>query len=130
MEEFDSLEKAGPDGGTRSSTSSAEPNRPGEPSRDRRTGEEGRAGRRRKASVKRNRLIEPSGGTHTVNRELGGHRRAPAGIMGYVPNLPPAPDGTPGTVGLVIGACQHLLEIERSFRMARSDPQARPVCSQ
>ena len=37
------------------------------------------------------------------------------------------PDGTPVTAGLVIGAYHQLFEIERPFRMAKSDLQARPV---
>ncbi len=79
------------------------------------------------APVKRNRFIQLSGGSKTVNRELEAKARALAGIKGYVTNLRACPDGTPVTAGFVIGAYHQLFEIERSFRMAKSDLQARPV---
>jgi hypothetical protein len=62
-----------------------------------------------------------------VNRELEEKARALAGIKGYVTNLRACPDGTPVTADFVIGAYHRLFEIERSFRMAKSDLQARPV---
>ncbi len=78
--------------------------------------------------VKRNRFIRLSGGTRTVNRELEQKARALAGLKGYVTNLRACPDGTPVTAEFVIGACHQLFQIENSFRMAKSDLQARPVC--
>jgi hypothetical protein len=80
-----------------------------------------------KAAVKRNRFIQLSGGTKSVNRELEAKARALAGIKGYVTNLAACPDGTPVTAEFVIGAYHQLFEIERSFRMSKSDLQARPV---
>jgi hypothetical protein len=80
-----------------------------------------------KAPVKRNRFIQLSRGTRSVNRELEEKARAQAGIKGYVTNLAGCPDGTPVTADFVIGAYPRLFEIERSFRMAKSDLQARPV---
>ena len=80
-----------------------------------------------KAPIKRNRFIQLSDGTHTVNRELEAKARALAGIKGYITNLAACPDGTSVTAGFVIGAYHRLFEIERSFRMAKSDLQARPV---
>jgi DDE family transposase len=80
-----------------------------------------------KAPIKRNRFIQLSDGTHTVNRELEAKARALAGIKGYITNLAACPDGTPVTADFVIGAYHRLFEIERSFRMAKSDLQARPV---
>ena len=62
-----------------------------------------------------------------MNRELEEKARALAGIKGYVTNLRACPDGTPVTADFVIGAYHRLFEIERSFRMAKSDLQARPV---
>jgi DDE family transposase len=79
------------------------------------------------APVKRNRFIQLSGGTKSVNRELETKARALAGIKGYITNLAACPDGTPVTAEFVIGAYHRLSEIERSFRMAKSDLQARPV---
>jgi hypothetical protein len=77
--------------------------------------------------VKRNRFIRLSGGTRTVNRELEAKARALAGLKGYLTNLRACPDGTPVTAEFVIGAYHQLFQIEKSFRMAKSDLQARPV---
>jgi hypothetical protein len=79
------------------------------------------------APVKRNRFIQLSGGTRSVNRELAAKARDLAGIKGYITNLAACPDGTPVTAEFVIGAYHQLFEIERSFRMAKSDLQARPI---
>jgi hypothetical protein len=62
-----------------------------------------------------------------VNRALEAKARALAGIKGYVTNLAACPDATPVTAEFVIGSYHQLFQIERSFRMAKSDPQARPV---
>ncbi len=78
--------------------------------------------------MKRNRFIQLSGGTKSVNRELEEKARALAGLKGYVTNLRACPDGTPVTAEFVIGAYHHLFQIEKSFRMAESDLQARPIC--
>jgi Transposase DDE domain len=80
-----------------------------------------------KAPVKRNRFIQLSEGTHTVNRELEAKARALAGIKGYITNLAACPDGAPVTAEFVIGAYHRLFEIEKSFRMSKHDLQARPI---
>ena len=80
-----------------------------------------------KTPVKRNRFVQLSGGTRKVNRELEEKARALAGLKGYVTNLRACPDGTPVTAEFVIGAYHQLFQIEKSFRMAKSDLQARPV---
>jgi len=80
-----------------------------------------------KAPVKRNRFIQLDGGTRSVNRELEEKARALAGLKGYITNLAACPDGTPVTAEFVIGAYHQLFEIEKSFRMAKSDLQARPI---
>jgi hypothetical protein len=80
-----------------------------------------------KTPVKRNRFVQLSGGTKSVNRELEDKARALAGIKGYVTNLAACPDGTPVTAEFVIGAYHQLFEVEKSFRMAKSDLQARPI---
>jgi hypothetical protein len=77
--------------------------------------------------VKRNRFISLAGGQHSVNRELEAKARALAGLKGYTTNLAACPDGTPVTAEFVIGAYHRLFQIEKSFRMAKSDLQARPV---
>jgi Transposase DDE domain len=79
------------------------------------------------APVKRNRFIQLSGGTRSVNRGLEDKARALAGIKGYVTNLQACPDGTPVTADFVISAYHQLFQIEKSFRMAKSDLQARPI---
>jgi transposase len=73
-----------------------------------------------KASVKRNRFISLTGGTKKVNRELETKARAPAGIKGYVTNLDAGPE-------FVIDAYHRLFNIEKSFRMSKSDLAARPI---
>jgi Transposase DDE domain len=80
-----------------------------------------------KTPVKRNRFVQLSGGTKSVNRELEDKARSLAGIKGYVTNLAACPDGTPVTPEFVTGAYHQLFEIEKSFRMAKSDLQARPI---
>jgi Transposase DDE domain len=80
-----------------------------------------------KVPVKRNRFIQLSGGTRSVNRELEEKARALAGLKGYVTNPRACPDGTPVTAEFVIGAYHQLFQIEKSFRMAKSDLQARPI---
>jgi hypothetical protein len=50
-----------------------------------------------KVLVKRNRFIQLSGATKTVNRELEAKTRALAGLKGYITNLRACPDGTPVT---------------------------------
>jgi len=80
-----------------------------------------------KAPIKRNRFIQLSEGTHRVNRELEAKARALAGIKGYITNLQACPDGTLIIAEFVIGAYHRLFEIEKSFRMSKSDLQARPI---
>jgi transposase len=80
-----------------------------------------------KVAVKRNRFVQLSGGTKSVNRSLEAKARAVAGLKGYVTNLAACPDGTPITAEFVIGAYHRLIEVEKSFRMSKHDLQARPI---
>jgi hypothetical protein len=74
-----------------------------------------------KTAVKRNRFVKLTGAAKAVNRELEAKARALAGIKGYVTNIAdPASEQ-------VIGAYQRLFQIEKSFRMAKSDLAARPI---
>jgi Transposase DDE domain len=74
-----------------------------------------------KTPVKRNRYVRLTGATKTVNRTLEAKNRALAGIKGYITNLPnPEPHQ-------VINAYSHLLQVEKSFRMSKSDLAARPI---
>jgi hypothetical protein len=68
-----------------------------------------------------------AGGTRSVNRELEEKARSLAGLKGYVTNLPACPDETAVTAEFMIGAYHQLFQIEKSFRMAKSDLQARPI---
>jgi transposase len=70
--------------------------------------------------VKRNRFVRITGGTKKVNRELEVKARALAGIKGYVTNLDAEP-------AFVIDAYHRLFNIEKSFRMSKSDLAARPI---
>lgn len=71
--------------------------------------------------VKRNRYVRLTGATKSVNRTLETNNRALAGIKGYITNLPnPEPEQ-------VIGAYSRLLQVEKSFRMSKSDLAARPI---
>lgn len=74
-----------------------------------------------KIAVKRNRFVKLAGATKSVNRGLETKARALAGIKGYVTNIA---DPTPE---FVIGSYRRLLQIEKSFRMAKSDLAARPI---
>jgi hypothetical protein len=73
------------------------------------------------AAVKRNRFVQLSGGTRSVNRDLEAKARALAGLKGYVTNLEsPTPE-------FVMGAYHQLWQIENSFRMSKTDLRARPI---
>jgi hypothetical protein len=80
-----------------------------------------------KAPVKRNRFIQLSAGTTSINRELEAKARALAGLKGYATNLTACPDGTPGHRGLRHRLLPSALPDRESFRMAKSDLQARPI---
>ena len=74
-----------------------------------------------KAPVKRNRFTALTGAQKSVNRELEAKARTLAGWKGYITNL-----ATP-TPEYVIGAYHQLWQVEKSFRMSKSDLKARPV---
>jgi transposase len=71
--------------------------------------------------VKRNRFVQLSGGTKSINRQLEAKARTLAGLKGYITNLD-AP-----TAEYVMGAYHQLWQIEKSFRMSKSDLRARPI---
>jgi hypothetical protein len=80
-----------------------------------------------KVAVKRNRFIQLTGATKSVNRTLEAKARTLAGWKGYVTNLAACPDRTPITAPFVIDAYHRLFAIEKSFRMSKHDLQARPI---
>ena len=73
------------------------------------------------AAVKRNRFVQLTGGSRSVNRDLEAKARSLAGLKGYVTNLE-AP-----TAEYVMGAYHQLWQIEKSFRMSKRDLRARPI---
>ena len=73
------------------------------------------------APVKRNRYIQLSGATKSVNRQLEAKTRALAGWKGYTTNLVGQP------AQFVIDAYHQLWRIEKAFRMSKHDLQARPI---
>jgi hypothetical protein len=76
---------------------------------------------RGEAAIKRNRFVQLTGGSKSVNRDLEAKARALAGLKGYITNLEaPTPE-------FVMGAYHQLWQIEKSFRMSKSDLRARPI---
>lgn len=74
-----------------------------------------------KTPVKRNRFVTLTGATKSVNRDLEAKARTLAGWKGYITNLEtPTPE-------FVIGAYHQLWQVEKSFRMSKSDLKARPI---
>jgi hypothetical protein len=73
------------------------------------------------APVKRNRYIQLSGATKSVNRTLEAKTRALAGWKGYTTNL------TTQSSAFVIDAYHQLWRIEKASRMSKHDLQARPI---
>jgi hypothetical protein len=73
------------------------------------------------APVKRNRYIQLSGATKSVNRTLEAKTRALAGWKGYTTNLVGQP------ASFTIDAYHQLWRIEKAFRMSKHDLQARPI---
>ena len=61
--------------------------------------------------VKRNRFVQLSGGTKSVNRTLDAKARALAGLKRYIANLAACPDGTPVTADFVIGSYHRLFNL-------------------
>ena len=79
------------------------------------------------APVKRNRFIALDGAVKSVNRELEARAWDLAGLKGYRTNPAACPDGPPVTADFVIGSYHELWNIEKSFRMSKSDLRARPI---
>lgn len=74
-----------------------------------------------RTTPKRNRFLQVKEATTSINRTLEAKARALAGWKGYITNLPdPSPD-------FVINAYHQLWQIEKSFRMSKSDLAARPI---
>jgi hypothetical protein len=73
-----------------------------------------------KADIKRNRFLTIKGDTREVNLSLVKEARRKAGVKGYVTDLHiPAQE--------VVDAYHQLFQVEKSFRMSKSDLKARPI---
>jgi hypothetical protein len=74
-----------------------------------------------KTPVKRNRFVTLTGADKSVNRTLEAKARALAGFKGNITNIDnPTPE-------FVLDAYHRLYNIEKSFRMSKSDLAARPI---
>jgi len=74
----------------------------------------------KKADIKRNRFLKINGAKREINETLVDEARRKAGIKGYVTDLDiPAQQ--------VIDAYHKLFQVEKSFRMSKSDLKARPI---
>jgi transposase len=73
-----------------------------------------------KADVKRNRFLQLTGGIRELNVSLIETHKKRAGIKGYLTNLKISAEE-------VITAYHQLFEVEKSFRMSKSDLRARPI---
>ncbi|MBS4008105.1 MAG: IS1634 family transposase [Clostridium sp.] len=74
----------------------------------------------RKADIKRNRFLKIKGDSSEINDALVKEARCKAGIKGYVTDLDiPAQQ--------VIDAYHSLFQVEKSFRMSKTDLKARPI---
>ena len=73
--------------------------------------------------LKKDRFVKLDGATRAVDWALVERARQLAGLKGYVTNIDPATmDGA-----AVIAAYHDLWQVERSFRMAKTDLRARPI---
>ena len=75
------------------------------------------------APMAKARFVKVTGATKELDQGLIDRARQLAGLKGYVTNLPPATLDGQG----VIDAYHDLYQVERTFRMAKSDLRARPV---
>ncbi len=74
----------------------------------------------KKADIKRNRFLSIQGEKREINKSLVDEARRKAGIKGYVTDFDiPAQQ--------IIDAYHNLFQVEKSFRMSKSDLKARPV---
>lgn len=75
-----------------------------------------------RSAVKRNRFVKLTGAIKSLSLELEYKARSLAGWKGYITSIDhPTPE-------FVIGAYHQLWQIEKSFRMSKSDLAARPIC--
>jgi transposase len=73
--------------------------------------------------LKKDRFVKLDGATRAVDWALVERARQLAGLKGYVTNIP----ATTMDGAAVIGAYHDLWQVEKSFRMAKTDLRARPI---
>jgi transposase len=73
--------------------------------------------------IKKSRFLRFRGMKKELNDELIKQAKLKAGIKGHATNLS-------GSAEMIIGAYHNLLEVEKSFRMVKSDLKARPIFHQ
>lgn len=73
--------------------------------------------------LKKNRFLSVTGSEQTLNDKLVASAKTRVGIKGYVTNLTEAPE-------VIIDAYHQLFNVERSFRISKSDLKARPIYHQ
>jgi Transposase DDE domain len=73
--------------------------------------------------LRKARFLSVTGATKGINQGLVARARQLAGLKGYVTSLDPAVMDGPA----VIAAYHDLFQVERSFRMAKTDLRARPI---
>lgn len=76
-----------------------------------------------KRPLKRDRFVKIDGAAKGVDWDLVERARSMTGLKGYVTNIPKEQMGG----AAVMAAYQDLYQVERSFRMAKSDLKARPI---
>ena len=79
------------------------------------------------APVKRNRFIALDGATRASTATSRPRPGTWPGSRATSPTWPPAPTATPVTADFVISSYHELWNIEKSFRMSKSDLRARPI---
>jgi hypothetical protein len=80
------------------------------------------------APLKKSKFLQVKGVTKTLDTKLILEHRLRAGIKGYVTNLPlPTKKFSGALPQEIINAYHQLFQVEKSFRMSKSDLKARPI---
>jgi transposase len=78
--------------------------------------------------LKKNKFLQVAGASKSLNEKLIFEHQLRAGIKGYVTNLLPPTEKISGVAPReIINAYHQLFQVEKSFRMSKSDLKARPI---
>jgi transposase len=81
-----------------------------------------------KTALRKNKFVSIKGVSKSLNEKLILEHTLQAGIKGYVTNLPSSTKKFSGTSSQeIINAYHQLFQVEKSFRMSKSDLKARPI---